>query len=200
MDYFCIDCRDSREVRREDKAASDRIILISLEVILSMNSTSPTPAAPLKEPRDMRIRRLHFPNSDKLVFDKTKKGFVPLPILMRKAMKYLSAVELRVLVYFQTRCSQYSVCYPNLEEIAHDLDLAGTRNLTPHIKSLERKKFITTATRAGKKYFLVHDPAVAIAHLVEEGTISPRELVDINELLGDLGRYPIIAVPKPPVI
>ena len=58
-----------------------------------------------------------------------------MPILMRKAMKYLSPVELRVLVYLQTRCSRFMICYPTLEEIAHDLDLAGRRNLTPHIKA-----------------------------------------------------------------
>ena len=103
---------------------------------------------------------------------------------MRKAMRYLSAVELRVLVYLQTRCSQYMICYPTIDEIAHDLDMAGPRNLTPHIKSLEKKKFISTVTAAGKKYFLVHDPAVAIAHLLEEGTVTDKDLFEINELSG----------------
>jgi hypothetical protein len=163
---------------------------------MSTTSThSPQNAQP-KEPRDLRLRNQYFPDADKLIFDKTKKGFVPLPILMRKAMRYLSAVELRVLVYLQTRCSRHMICFPTLEEIAHDLDLAGRRNLTPHIKSLEKKKYISTATGGGKKFFLVHDPAIAIIHMVEDGTISPNELFEINELLGDLNREKITATKK----
>ena len=83
-----------------------------------------------------------------------------------------------------------------MEEIAHDLDLAGRRNLTPHIKSLERKRFISTATGGGKKFFLVHDPAVALIHLVEDGIISQNDLFEINELLGDLKRDKITATRK----
>jgi hypothetical protein len=53
-------------------------------------STTPTnqPQTPsLKEPEDARLLRQHFPNANNLVFDKTKKGYVLLPILIRKAMK-----------------------------------------------------------------------------------------------------------------
>ena len=88
------------------------------------------------------------------------------------------------------------ICYPTLEEIAHDLDLAGRRNLTPHIKSLEKKRFISTATGEGKKFFLVHDPAIAIIHMVEDGTISQDQLYEINGLLGDLNREKIVASKK----
>ena len=45
----------------------------------------PTPAP--KEPKDARLLRQHFPNANNLVFDKTKKVYVLLPILIRKAMK-----------------------------------------------------------------------------------------------------------------
>jgi hypothetical protein len=151
-----------------------------------------------KEERDLTLRNRHFPEAEKVIFDKTKKGFVPMPILMRKAMKYLSAPELRVLVYLQSRCSRFMICFPTLEEIAHDLDLAGRRNLTPHLKSLEKKKFISTATAEGKKFFLVHDPAIAITHMVEDGTISQDNLYEINVLLGDLNRDKIVAVKKEP--
>jgi hypothetical protein len=159
-------------------------------------STTPTNPSQPKEERDLKLRNRHFPEAEKIIFDKTKKGFVPMPILMRKAMKYLSPVELRVLVYLQTRCSRFMICYPTLEEIAHDLDLAGRRNLTPHIKSLEKKKFISTATGEGKKFFLVHDPAIAIIHMVEDGTISQDQLYEINGLLGDLNREKIVASKK----
>jgi DNA-binding MarR family transcriptional regulator len=164
--------------------------------MMILTTPSPQPVT-AKERQAARLRRQHFPDAEKLVFDKAKKGFVPLPILMRKVMRYLSAVELRVLVYLQTRCGPEMVCFPTLDEIAHDLALRGTKNLTPHIRGLEAKKFISTATRAGKKYYLVHDPAVAIAHMVEESKIPLPELDDINELLHDLHRDPIEAVAKP---
>jgi len=156
-----------------------------------------TPMSPKsKDARELRLLTQYFPNADKLVFDKTKKAYVPLPILMRKAMRYLSAVELRVLIYLQTRCSQRGFCFPTLDEIAHDLNLSGLKNLVPHIKKLEKKKFISTAIGGGRKYFLVHDPAVAIAHMVEDGTIPMSELFEINDLLEILGRDQITAVPK----
>ena len=149
-----------------------------------------------KEERDLRLRQRYFPEAEKRVFSTGTAGFVPMPIVMRKAMRHLRPPELRVLVYLQTRCSRHFVCYPTLDEIAHDLNLAGRRNLTPHLKVLEKKKFISTATGGGKKYFLVHDPRVAIEHLVESGEISADELFDINELLSDLNQAPITATPK----
>jgi hypothetical protein len=153
-------------------------------------SASPT-VTPTPNKKDLRRRTQYFPNGDKLIFDKSKKGYVPLPILMRKAMRYVTPPELRVLVYLQTRCGPEMICYPAIEEIAHDLGLTGTKNVTPHIRGLEKKKFISTMTRAGKKYFLVHDPAVAIEYLVKDGQIPAEDLEDINELLAILKRDPI---------
>src|SRR2546423_2332989 len=85
-----------------------------------MTITNSSPTSQAKEPRDLRLRNPHFPDAALVIFDKGKKGFVPMPVLMRKAMRYLSPVELRVLVYLQTRCSQYMICYPTIDEIAHD--------------------------------------------------------------------------------
>jgi hypothetical protein len=70
-----------------------------------------------KEPKDLRLRKQHFPKAEELVFDR-KRGFVPVPIILRKLLRHMSAPELRVLVYLQTRCSKYFICYPTLEEIA----------------------------------------------------------------------------------
>jgi SOS-response transcriptional repressor LexA len=117
---------------------------------------------------------------------------------MRKLMRHLSAPEVRVLVYLQTRCSQYFICYPTLDEIAHDLAMKGPRNVTPHIKALEKKKFIKTASGGGKRYYLVCDPRVPITHLVETGNISEQELFEINQVLRDLNQETIpAAIPKP---
>ena len=150
-----------------------------------------------KEPRDLRLRKQYFPGTEDLVFDTQKKGFIPLPIIMRKLMRHLSAPELRVLVYLQTRCSKYFICYPTPDEIAHDLALNGPRNLTPHIKALEKKRFIATASGGGKKYYLVYHPRVPITHLVDAGEITEQELFEINEVLSDLNQELITAVPKP---
>ena len=122
---------------------------------------------------------------------------MPLPIIMRKVMRHISAPELRVLIYLQTRCSRHCICFPAIDEMAHDLGMGSGRNLTPHINELVKKKFIATATGSGKKYFLVHDPRIAIRHLVETGTINENELFEINELLGDLGQDSLVANPKP---
>ena len=149
-----------------------------------------------KKVRDLRLRERYFPEAENLVFETAKSGFVPLPIILRKLMRQLSPPQLRVLVYLQTRCSKYFICYPTLEEIAHDLGLGSRRNLTPHLRELERKKFISTTTGAGKKYFLVHDPRIAIEHLVERDEIDPDQLSEINELLEDLKQEPIRAKPK----
>jgi hypothetical protein len=106
-------------------------------------------------------------------------------------MRVVSPPEFRVLVYLCLRASQYFICYPTLEEIVHDLGLSSRRNLTPHIQSLEKKRFISTSTSAGKKYFLVHDPIVAIKHMVKTGELKKADVFEINDLLVDLKRDPI---------
>ena len=146
----------------------------------------------------MRLRNQYFPDAATQVFDTKKSGFVPMPIVMRKLMRHLSAAQLRVLVYLQTRCSRNFICYPTLEEMAHDLGMAGRRNLTPHIKALEKKKFIATASGGGKTFFLVFDPRVAITHMVETRQMNEDALFEINEVLSDLKQPPVVATPKPP--
>jgi DNA-binding MarR family transcriptional regulator len=141
-----------------------------------------------KEPKDLRYRRLHFPNADQLVFDTSKKGFVPLPILMRKLMRHLATPEFRVLAYLHLRASKYGICYPTQQEIAYELGLEGNKNLVPHLRRLETKNLISTKTAMGKKFYLVHDPRHGIQHLVNVGEIGPEELEEINQLCIDLGQ------------
>jgi hypothetical protein len=141
-----------------------------------------------KEPKDLRYRKLHFPNADALVFDTSKKGFVPLPIIMRKLMRHLTTPEFRVLAYLHLRISKYGICYPTQQEISYELGLEGNKNLAPYIRKLEAKNLISTRTSMGKKFYLVHDPRHGIQHLVDTGEISPEELEDINHLLIDLGQ------------
>jgi hypothetical protein len=153
-------------------------------------SASLTSALP-KEPKDLRYRRLHFPDAENVTFKTERKGFVPLPILLRKLMRHLSAPELRVLVYLHLRASKFGICYPTQEEIAFELGLQGTKNLSPYIKSLETKHLISTKTSMGRKYYLVHDPRVGLQHLANSEQLAPEELDEINHLCVDLGQEQI---------
>lgn len=154
--------------------------------------TLPTP----REPRDLRYRRQFFPGADEFVFQTGRAGFVPLPILLRKLMRYLNAPEFRLLVYLHLRASRYGICFPSLEEIAHEIGLNGRKNITPHLKSLEDKKAISSRAAMGRKYYLVHDPRIALRHLIDTGHISDEELLEINALCEDLGQQPLEPVKK----
>jgi hypothetical protein len=144
-----------------------------------------------KEPKDLRYRRQYFPGAESVVFDTSRKGFVPLPIVLRKILWFLTPPEVRVLIYLNLRASKYGICYPTEDEIAHDLGMSGRKNLTPHLRSLEEKHFIKTHTASGKKFFLVHDPRVAIERLAQSGKLNEHRLFEISDLLEDLGQTPI---------
>jgi hypothetical protein len=140
----------------------------------------------------LRYRREYFPEAEKLVFDTKQKGFVPLPIVLRKLIRHLTAAELRVLIYLDLRASRFGICYPTIDEIVHELGLTSRKNLMPHLESLEKKKFIAMHVAGHKRYFLLHDPRIAIEHLASSGTISKDELFEINELYKDLGQEPLV--------
>jgi hypothetical protein len=146
-----------------------------------------------RDPKELRYRKLYFPNAEDVAFDTKRKGFVPLPILMRKLIRHLSTPEFRVLVYLHLRAGRYSVCYPAPQEMVFELGLGSTKNLTPYLRSLEQKKLISSKEVLGKTYYLVHDPRVGLQHLVEEGTISGEELDAVNELCSDFGQAMIAA-------
>jgi DNA-binding MarR family transcriptional regulator len=116
---------------------------------------------------------------------------VPLPILLRKLIRHLSAPELRVLVYLHLRSSKYGICYPTQEEIAFELGLQGTKNLGPYIKSLEARHLISTKTSMGRKFYLIHDPRIGLQHLAKTGKLTAEELEEVNNLCADLGQQPI---------
>lgn len=144
-----------------------------------------------KIPKDLRYRRQFFPESEGTVFDVAEKGFVPVPIILRKLIRHLTAPELRVLLYLHLRASRYGICYPTTEEIVHELGLMSKKNLIPHLRSLEEKRFISMNAGAGKTFFLVHDPRIAAKHLLRVGQISEQQLFEINELYADLNQRSI---------
>jgi hypothetical protein len=63
-------------------------------------------------PRDLRYRQQLFPGSDDLVFKVSEKGFVPIPIILRKLFRFLSTPETRILLYLYLRASRYAICFP----------------------------------------------------------------------------------------
>jgi len=135
-----------------------------------------------KEPKDVRYIRKLFAGTEARTFQTEGGGFVPLPIILRKLFRRLSTPEVRVLVYLMTRASKYGLCYPTFEEIAHDLGLGGRKNLTPHIKKLETKRFLSTRNAEGKRFYLVHDPIVPIEHLAKSGDLTRDELDEMNDV------------------
>jgi hypothetical protein len=140
-----------------------------------------------EEPRDVRLKKQYFKDADAVIFDTKGAGFVPLPILLRKVLRHLTAPELRLLIYLYTRSSKEQICYPTIDEIAGELDL-NRKNLTRPLRELERKRLISTAQASGKIYFLIHDPHVALEHMVKSGEIKGDELFLVNELCRDIKR------------
>jgi len=136
----------------------------------------------LKEPKDVRYIRKLFAVAETRTFQTEDGGFVPFPIILRKLFRRLSTPEVRVFVYLMTRASKYGLCYPTFEEIAHDLGLGGRKNLTPHIKQLETKRFLSTRNAEGKRFYLIHDPIVAIEHLAKGGGLTADELDEMNDV------------------
>jgi DNA-binding MarR family transcriptional regulator len=146
-----------------------------------------------REPKDLRYRRQFFPEAEKLVFETKHKGFVPLPIILRKLLPHLTAAELRVLIYLYLRASRYGICYPNIDEIVHELGLTSRKNLTPHLESLAEKRFIATRAASGKTFFLIYDPRVPIEHLTEKGILTKEQQDEIDELYKDLRQEPLFS-------
>jgi len=141
-----------------------------------------------KEPKDLRYRRAFFPDAESLIFETKYKGFVPLPILLRKLLAHLSAAEVRVLMYLYLRASRHGICYPTLEEMVRELGLTSKKNLLPQLKKLEEKKLIAIHNTSSRMFFLIYHPRVAIEHMIKNGQLTKHEVFEINELLQDLNQ------------
>ncbi|MGZ5445565.1 MAG: helix-turn-helix domain-containing protein [Thermoanaerobaculia bacterium] len=141
--------------------------------------------------RDERVRGELFPDDDSNVFSTASRGFVPLPIDYRALLRHLTAAQTRVLLYLMLRASKLGLCFPTVDEIAHDIGVAASKHVRPILAELERKGFIRSAKKAGRTYYLILDPSVPIRTLLGQKEISPEELRDINTLREDIGHDPI---------
>ncbi len=144
-----------------------------------------------KANRDERIRNELFPGSENSIFNTKNRGFVPTPIEWRLLLRFLTPPQCRVLLYLQLRTGKEGICFPTVEEIAHDLGVSAAKNVRPHLKALEEKGFIRSGRKGGRTYYLMHDPSVAITRLVKRKEMSAEYLRDVNDLRENLGREPI---------
>lgn len=149
-----------------------------------------------RKPKDQRYRDRCFPNAQQEVIKTKTGGFVPLPIISRRLMKYLSNAELRVWLYLQTRASKFFICYPLYEEIMRETGLSSKGTISKAVRSLEKWGFITTRNDGGTRRYLIRDPRLAAQRMTELGDMSVDELEELNDLLEQLGQ-PIIEPPKP---
>ena len=145
-----------------------------------------------ENPKDLRYRQLYFPNADAVVFDTARKGSVPLPILLQKLMRHLSAPEFRALVSAPAR-QQVRHLLSDARGNGVRVGLGGTKNLVPYLKKLEEKKLISTKMSMGKKFYLVHDPRIGLQHLIDTGVMRAEELEELNQLCFDLSQEPFEA-------
>ena len=145
-------------------------------------------------PKDERYRERCFPGGEDEVFQTSKAGFVPLPIVMRLLVKHLHNSELRVWMYLQSRTSKFFICYPTYGEIEHEL-VVGKGTISKAIRGLEKKGFIRSHNDRGVRRYLLRDPRLAAQSLCDQGTITEDELDEVNDLLAVL-KQPLLQQPN----
>lgn len=141
---------------------------------------------PNRQPRELRYRSQFFPRAEERVFKTAGGGFVPLPILLRKMFRYLTAADIRILIYIYLRSGQYGLCYPPLDEMAHEIGISR-KNLIPRLRQLEEAELIAIRKSGGRNYYLIYDPRIALGKKISEGGVAEEDFLRINELCEDLG-------------
>jgi DNA-binding transcriptional regulator YhcF (GntR family) len=141
--------------------------------------------------RKEKLRDEVFPDAAKDVFEAKKGGFVPIPIEYRLLLRHLSAAQIRLLLYLHLRTGKEGVCFPTIDEIAHDLGVNTPRHIRPLVNELERKGFIRTAHKRGRPYYLMLEPTLTILKLRELKVMSDEQLREINDVRESIKRDPV---------
>lgn len=149
-------------------------------------------AAAAKKDRNLRIRERLFPDAESWVFKNKSGGFVSLPILFRRVVKLLKPKQLQLIVYLWLRTDKYSICYPTLDDIAHELGQQNISRLKKTLRELESLALLRIRAEKGRMYFLVCDPRHCLLKLRNENKIEDWELDDANDLLEQLKQPPIM--------
>lgn len=147
--------------------------------------------ATTRQPRDLRYRKQFFPGAERLVFETRRAGYVPLPIIFRKLMRHLSLAEVRLYVYLDTRVSKHGICWVGMDEMLHELGVSSKKHVLPHLRTLEEKRLISSHSANGRKYFLIHDPRIALEHMKDSNQLTEVQVAEIDDLLEELGLAPL---------
>jgi predicted NACHT family NTPase len=141
--------------------------------------------------KNLKIRDRHFANANQFVFDNKKGGFVSLPILFRRLLKFMKPKQLELLIYLWLRTDKYGLCFPGFDEIAHELGQKSVPRLKKTARELETMKLIETRNSKGRTYFIVGDPRHGLHKMYQDGKIQESEIEDANDLLEQLRLQPI---------
>src|SRR5438128_8902587 len=145
--------------------------------------------------KDLRYRERCFPNAADEVFDPKKKGYVPLPIITRKLMRFLKDSEVRVWIYLQLRAGPEFICYPSYSDIVQESGVKSKGTVSKAVRVLEKKGFIRSYEDNGVRRYLIRDPRCAAERLCELGEMTEHELEEINDLR-ERFKQPLIRFPK----
>src|SRR6266404_1244813 len=148
--------------------------------------------------RNLRIRNRVFPAGASVIFDTSKGGYAPAPILLRKLLRFLKPTQLELLLYLMLRADEHALCYPTVEEIAHELGKENNiSRLRRTIRELEAMGFIATCKDGGRMYFLVLDPRHAVVKLHGLTKLHDDDLASVNELLSVLKLQTVVIKKQP---
>ena len=146
--------------------------------------------------KDLRYRRRCFPQAAEEVFNPKNRGYIPLPIITRKLLKYLKDSELRVWIYLQLRAGPEFICYPTYDDMLRDCGLRSKGTISKAIKALETNGFIQSYSDDGTRRYLIRDVRLAVSRLNKKGILSVDELEEINDLRERFGHSLIMPYQK----
>lgn len=146
--------------------------------------------------RDERIRRRLFPGA--VPYDTRKGGFVPLPIVLRRAMfLFTSPRSFQIYAYVAMRAGPAGLAWFSMSELAFDLDFRAVAKLKPYIDELVEKGWLLRESSRGLDYFLVQDPMAVLERLRDAGRLPEDRLEAIDELLELLNQRRLSAPDEP---
>lgn len=130
------------------------------------------------------------------VFDTSKGLFVPLPMILRVALRKFSAREWQVLSWIYMHCGKEGLCSFTLDQLVHGIDYKSKSKLRVLLRGLQRRSWIECRVEAGTDYYVARDPMDALRLNVEDGHLPPEIFTEINELLAQMKRE-VVEIPSP---
>jgi hypothetical protein len=136
--------------------------------------------------------------ADVPAFDTSKGLFVPLPMILRVALRKFSPREWQVLSWIYMHCGKEGLCSFTLDQLMHGIDYKSKSKLRTLLDELQRRLWIERRVEAGTDYYVARDPMEALRRNVEEGYLSPEIFAEVNELLAQMKRETVeVPTPRP---